>query len=268
MEVAMFAIQAVLELRSICLCLLRLKSGTTVTKDHMVTMHDVLDAQWLYDKHKDESYLRHVVYPLEKLLTSPKRLVMKDSAVNAICYGAKIMLPGVLRYEDGIEVNQEIVVITTKGEAICLAIAVMTTAVISTCDHGIVAKIKRVIMERDTYPRKWGLGPKRKRDSESESDESPPTVHKLKQEKKKNKKDKKPKTVLESGGEAGDGDNDTSKKKKKKKLKGVEENLNSTSHFLKHYVQLGGEINILLKNLFVKGVEQRSQTESKVLIHS
>ena len=30
------------------------------------------------------------------------------------------MLPGVLRYEDGIEVNQEIVVITTKGEAICI----------------------------------------------------------------------------------------------------------------------------------------------------
>ena len=26
-------------------------------------------------------------------------------------------------------------------------------------DHGAVARIKRVIMERDTYPRKWGLGP-------------------------------------------------------------------------------------------------------------
>lgn len=138
----------------------RIRSGVMSEKDHMVTMHDVLDAQWLYDNHKDESYLRRVVYPLEKLLTSHKRLVMKDSAVNAICYGAKIMLPGVLRYEDGIEVNQEIVVITTKGEAICIAIALMTTAVISTCDHGIVAKIKRVIMERDTYPRKWGLGPK------------------------------------------------------------------------------------------------------------
>merc|ERR1719259_1474467 len=36
----------------------------------------------------------------------------------------------------------------------------MTTSVIATCDHGVVAKIKRVIMERDTYPRKWGLGPK------------------------------------------------------------------------------------------------------------
>uniref|UniRef100_A0AAQ4NV45 H/ACA ribonucleoprotein complex subunit DKC1 n=1 Tax=Gasterosteus aculeatus aculeatus TaxID=481459 RepID=A0AAQ4NV45_GASAC len=128
--------------------------------DHLVTMHDVLDAQWQFDHNKDETYLRRVIFPLEKLLVSFKRLVMKDSAVNAICYGAKIMLPGVLRYEDGIEMNQDIVVITTKGEAICTAVALMTTAVISTCDHGIVAKIKRVIMERDTYPRKWGLGPK------------------------------------------------------------------------------------------------------------
>lgn len=36
----------------------------------------------------------------------------------------------------------------------------MTTATMASCDHGVVAKIKRVIMERDTYPRKWGLGPK------------------------------------------------------------------------------------------------------------
>ena len=48
------------------------------------------------------------------------------------------MLPGVLRYEDGIEVDQEIVCVTTKGEAICLAIAQMTTAVMATCDHGYV----------------------------------------------------------------------------------------------------------------------------------
>ncbi|XP_036380117.1 H/ACA ribonucleoprotein complex subunit DKC1 [Megalops cyprinoides] len=138
----------------------RVRSGVLGEKDNMVTMHDVLDAQWQYDHNKDETYLRRVIFPLEKLLVSHKRIVMKDSAVNAICYGAKIMLPGVLRYEDGIELNQEIVVITTKGEAICLGIALMTTAVISTCDHGVVAKIKRVIMERDTYPRKWGLGPK------------------------------------------------------------------------------------------------------------
>ena len=37
-----------------------------------------------------------------------------------MCYGAKIMLPGVLRYDDGIEVGNEIVIVTTKGEAVAL----------------------------------------------------------------------------------------------------------------------------------------------------
>ena len=48
---------------------------------------------------------------------------------------------------------------TTKGEAVALGIAQMTTSTMVSCDHGCVAKIKRVIMERDTYPRRWGLGP-------------------------------------------------------------------------------------------------------------
>lgn len=138
----------------------RVRSGILGEKDNLVTMHDVLDAQWVYDNHKDESYLRRVIMPLEVLLTSYKRCVVKDSAVNAICYGAKLMIPGLLRYEQGIETGEEVVLMTTKGEAIALGIAQMTTAVMATCDHGVVAKVKRVVMERDTYPRKWGLGPR------------------------------------------------------------------------------------------------------------
>jgi len=137
----------------------RPRSGV-MTEKETATMHDVLDAQWMLDNHKDEEYLRRVIRPLEALLTKHKRIIMKDSAVNAICYGAKILLPGVLRYEDGIEMNEEVVVCTTKGEAICLGIAQMTTATMASCDHGVVAKIKRVVMERDLYPKKWGLGPK------------------------------------------------------------------------------------------------------------
>lgn len=30
------------------------------------------------------------------------------------------MLPGVLRYDDGIELNMEIVIVSTKGEAVAL----------------------------------------------------------------------------------------------------------------------------------------------------
>ncbi|GAA5987716.1 hypothetical protein JCM5350_008080 [Sporobolomyces pararoseus] len=137
----------------------RVRSGAMSENDDIVTMHDVLDAQWLYDNTRDESYLRRVVRPLESLLTGYKRIVVKDSAVNAICYGAKLMIPGLLRYESDIELNEEVVLMTTKGEAIAIGIAQMTTVELSTCDHGVVAKIKRCIMDRDTYPRKWGLGP-------------------------------------------------------------------------------------------------------------
>ena len=137
----------------------RVRSGVLSEADNMVTMHDVLDAQHVYDSTKNEAYLRRVVMPLETLLTNYKRVVVKDSAVNAICYGAKLMIPGLLRFADNIDINDEVVLMTTKGEAIAVAIAQMTTAVMATCDHGCVAKIKRVIMERDTYPRRWGLGP-------------------------------------------------------------------------------------------------------------
>ena len=137
----------------------RVRSGILSEKENMCTMHDVLDAQFSYDQSKDETYLRRIVMPLEVLLTSFKRVVVKDSAVNAICYGAKLMIPGLLRFADGIEAGDEVVMITTKGEAVAVGIAQMTTSVMATVDHGVVAKIKRVIMERDTYPRRWGLGP-------------------------------------------------------------------------------------------------------------
>lgn len=137
----------------------RVRSGALDENDGMVTLHDILDAQWQYDNSRDESYLRRCIRPLETLLVGYKRVVVKDSAVNAVCYGAKLMIPGLLRYEQGIEVGDEVVLITTKGEAIALGIAQMTSVDLSSCDHGIVAKIKRCIMERDTYPRRWGLGP-------------------------------------------------------------------------------------------------------------
>ena len=137
----------------------RVRSGILGESQNLATMHDVMDAMWVHDNLKQEDYLRRVIMPLEVLLTNYKRVVVKDSAVNAICYGAKLMIPGLLRYEAGVEVGEEVVLMTTKGEAIAVGVAQMNTAVMATCDHGCVAKIKRVVMERDTYPRRWGLGP-------------------------------------------------------------------------------------------------------------
>jgi len=137
----------------------RVRSGHIGEKDNIVTMHDLLDAQWLYENHGDESYLRRVINPLETLLIRHKRIIVKDSAIAAIAHGAKIMIPGVLRIDKEIELGDEIVVVSPKGEAVCLAYAQMTTLQMATVEHGMAAKIKRVIMDRVDYPKRWGLGP-------------------------------------------------------------------------------------------------------------
>jgi H/ACA ribonucleoprotein complex subunit 4 len=138
----------------------RNKSGSLSENDHLVTMHDVLDAQYKYEHEKDESYLRRVVRPLELLLVGLPRIVIKDSSVSAICFGAKLLIPGVLRYANDISVGDEVVIITTKGEAVAVAIAQMTSSEIYSCDHGVVAKTKRVIMDKELYPQRWGIGPR------------------------------------------------------------------------------------------------------------
>ncbi len=93
----------------------RVRSGILKEDESMVTMHDVLGAQYVYKQTKKEDYLRRVVRPLEILLINYQRIVIKDLAVNAICYGAKLTVPGVLRFEANIENGKEIVLITTKG---------------------------------------------------------------------------------------------------------------------------------------------------------
>jgi len=59
----------------------RVRSGVTSENDHIITLHDILDAQYMYDNQKDEKYLRRIIRPLEALLVQHKRIVVKDSSV-------------------------------------------------------------------------------------------------------------------------------------------------------------------------------------------
>ncbi|CAD0193860.1 unnamed protein product [Chrysodeixis includens] len=138
----------------------RIRSGIYGEKDNMVIMQDIFDAQRSYEDTKDESYLRQIIKPLEALLVYHKRIFIKDYVVNATCYGSPLLLSGIIRYEDGIEENQEIVLVTTKGEAVAIAIALMSTSMIASWDYGTAAIPKRVIMKRDTYPRSWEFAQK------------------------------------------------------------------------------------------------------------
>jgi len=55
----------------------RVRSRIMGEKDNMATMHDVMDAQWVYDNYRDETYLRKVVMPLEILLLAIRGLLSR-----------------------------------------------------------------------------------------------------------------------------------------------------------------------------------------------
>lgn len=63
----------------------RNRTGYITEYDNMVSMFDVMDAKYVFDNFADESYLRKVVSPMEGLLLDYKRVLIKDSAINAIC---------------------------------------------------------------------------------------------------------------------------------------------------------------------------------------
>ena len=136
--------------------LIRTKSGP-FTIENSVTMieaHDIY-RQWKDDG--DNSGLSTILKPLEDMLVDIPIIEVKDSAVDALCHGADLGVPGVASLSKEMKRGQLISISTMRGEAVALARATVDADEISENPKGKgkVAKLERVIMERGTYPREW-----------------------------------------------------------------------------------------------------------------
>ncbi len=110
-------------------------------------------AYWKEDH--DEAPLRELLRPVESLLVHLPQVVIKDTAVDAVCHGANVHVPGVARLSPHIRRNQLLGVFTGKGEGVALAKAMMTTDEIVVAKSGVAADVTRVLMTPGTYPRLW-----------------------------------------------------------------------------------------------------------------
>ncbi len=139
----------------------RTRAGPFVENSNdKVTLHDV--AYWFaeWEEKKDEKILRKFIQPMEAALALIPKIVIRDSAVDALCHGANLTAPGVLSVETGIEKGSISAVFTLKGEAVALANAVLSTEEILNLKHGTVATLQRVVMPRGTYLKVWKSGNK------------------------------------------------------------------------------------------------------------
>ncbi len=124
-------------------------------EDEAYSLYDLKDAYEYFKQNSEEDELRKIIKPQEYLVSHLPKIIIRDSAVSAICHGASLASQGVLKIDSGIEKNGNVAIMSQKGELIALAKSNSSTMGIFSSDHGIVAKPYKVIMERDIYPKKW-----------------------------------------------------------------------------------------------------------------
>ena len=135
----------------------RTKSGPFREDETLVTLHQLKDAFVLWKETGDESDLRRAVLPVESALAHLPALVIADGAVDALCHGAPLAAPGLLRLESDIKEGDMVAMYTLKGEVVALGTATMPAEEMMTSTSGIVVKTSRVVMKPGTYPRRWKM---------------------------------------------------------------------------------------------------------------
>lgn len=122
---------------------------------NMVTMHELADAFALWQKKKDDSKLLKMIQPIEQALSEIKAVVIRDSAVDALCHGAQLAIPGVLQVTSGLKKGDLVGIYTQKGEIVALADSLMSEHEIKDSIKGYAFQTNRIIMKPNTYPRSW-----------------------------------------------------------------------------------------------------------------
>jgi H/ACA ribonucleoprotein complex subunit 4 len=132
----------------------RTRAGPFTEENGLVNLHELSAAQSELEAGNAEP-LRAIIKPMEIALGSIPRIEIRDSAVDAICHGADLAVPGIVKLDSMIEKNKPLALFTLKGEAVALGRALMTSREMLDQERGVAAKTERVLMERGTYPAMW-----------------------------------------------------------------------------------------------------------------
>ncbi|HET8719505.1 MAG TPA: RNA-guided pseudouridylation complex pseudouridine synthase subunit Cbf5, partial [Candidatus Nitrosotenuis sp.] len=63
----------------------------------LTTLHELAEAFAQWKEQGNESLLKKIILPIEFALTEIKSVVIRDSAVDALCHGAQLAIPGILQ---------------------------------------------------------------------------------------------------------------------------------------------------------------------------
>ena len=123
-------------------------------EDNLTTLQDLKDAYAFYEE-GDECLLREFILPMEYALGHLPAVIVKDTAVDAICHGANLTAPGIARIEEGINRGSPVLIYTLKGEAVGIGEAMMNSEGMYRAERGVCVETTKVFMMPGTYPKGW-----------------------------------------------------------------------------------------------------------------
>jgi len=132
----------------------RLQTGPFHERDS-VTLQELKDALIFWQEEKDDNLLRKCIKPLEVLLMDLPKIMIHDSAVDAVCHGANLAIPGIIQFEDILHKGEPVGIFTRRGEGVAIGEASMTTKELLKLKSGYAVKTKRVIMPPGVYKKGW-----------------------------------------------------------------------------------------------------------------
>jgi H/ACA ribonucleoprotein complex subunit 4 len=132
----------------------RTRSGPFTDTVGLHTLHELVDAHARFVE-GDETTIRRLVRPVEEALEYIPKIRIRDSAVDAVCHGASLAVPGIVNVEDPFPKDSTVAIMTLKDEAVALAKSIMSSESMIQQQKGIAAKVMRVLMPRGTYPEMW-----------------------------------------------------------------------------------------------------------------
>ena len=134
----------------------RTRAGPFKEDDTLTTLQELSEAKYRFEVEGRDDLLRRKILPVEYAVSHLKKVVIRDSAVDAIAHGANLAIPGIIALHENINKRDLVAIMTLKGELVALGTALMNTTQILTLDKGIAVKTKRVVMKTGLYPRAWG----------------------------------------------------------------------------------------------------------------
>jgi H/ACA ribonucleoprotein complex subunit 4 len=132
--------------------LIRTKVGM-FDSDNMYSLQEISDGYYDYVKNGSEK-IRDIIFPIEKTVEHIPKIWVMDSAVEPLCQGFFLAIPGIVKLDSDVSVNNgHVALMTLKNELIGLGNPQLNSQEIMKKTRGVAVKIDSVIMAQGTYPR-------------------------------------------------------------------------------------------------------------------